>query len=218
MHTKPVFQDRADAGRKLAAQIQNILRDTHALVLALPRGGVPVGYEVARVLHTELDIFVVRKLGLPGRAELAVGAIASGGIRVLNDALVKDLDLSQDLIEQITAREARELKRREELYRQGGPALPIFDRTVVLVDDGLATGASMAAAVKAVRLQKPKRIVVAVPVGAERTCEELRRDADTVVCAYMPEPFLAVSMWYEDFSQTTDEEVQGLLREAEMHL
>src|SRR6185312_8104157 len=211
MHTKPIFQDRRDAGRRLAERVRDPLHESDALVLALPRGGVPVGYEVAQALRAELDVFVVRKLGVPDRPELAIGAIASGGVRVLNDALLKDLDLSSALIEQLTAREAMELKRREELYRQGRPALPIFDRTVVLVDDGLVTGASMAAAAKAVHLQKPKRVIVAVPVGAEKTCEELRRNADAVVCAYTPEPFLAVSMWYEDFEQTTDEAVQRLL-------
>lgn len=214
MRTKPIFQDRRDAGRILAERIRDTVRDSNALVLALPRGGVPVGYEVAQALHTELDVFVVRKLGLPDRPELAIGAIASGGVRVLNSALVKDLDLSSELIEQLTAREAVELKRREELYRQGRPALPISDRTVVLVDDGLATGASMAAAVKAVRFDKPKRVIVAVPVGAEKTCKELRLDADAVICAHTPAHFLAVSMWYEDFEQTTDEEVQRLLKEA----
>ena len=217
MRTKSIFKDRRDAGRKLAERIRDTLHDSAALVLALPRGGVPVGYEIAQALHAELDVFVVRKLGLPDRPELAVGAIASGGVRVLNDALVKDLDLSSELIEQLTAQEAFELKRREELYRQGRPAVTVSNRTAVLVDDGLATGASMTAAVKALRLQKPKRVIVAVPVGAEKTCRDLRRDADAVICAHTPEHFLAVSMWYEDFEQTTDEEVQRLLRKVEMH-
>lgn len=217
MRTMPIFQDRADAGRKLAQRIRDTVHDSDVLVLGLPRGGVPVAYEVARELRAKLDVFVVRKLGLPDRPELAVGAIASGGVRVLNDALVKDLDLSQGLIEQLTAREAVELKRREELYREGRPAVLISGRTVILVDDGLATGASMAAAVKAVRLQKPRRIVVAVPVGAETTCKELRRDADAVICAYTPRPFLSVGMWYEDFEQTADEEVQRLLKPALFH-
>jgi predicted phosphoribosyltransferase len=216
MRIKPLFKNRRDAGRRLAERIRDTLHDSDALVLALPRGGVPVGYEVARALRAELDVFVVRKLGVPDRPELAIGAIASGGVRVLNDALVKDLHLSSALIEKLTARETVELKRREELYRQGRPALPISEHTVVLVDDGLATGASMAAAVKAVHSQKPKRVIVAVPVGAEETCEELRRDADAVICAYTPEPFLAVSMWYEDFDQTTDEEVQKLLHRVEI--
>ncbi|HEX6546882.1 MAG TPA: phosphoribosyltransferase [Bryobacteraceae bacterium] len=214
MHTKPIFQDRTDAGRKLAEQIRHLVHDSDVLVLALPRGGVPIGYEVAQALHAELDVFVVRKLGLPDRPELAVGAIASGGVRVLNEALVKDLGLSSALIERLTAREATELQRREDLYRQGRTALPISDRVVILVDDGLATGASMTAAMKALRLKKPKRVIVGVPVGAEKTCEDLRRDADVVVCVCTPEPFLAVSMWYEDFAQTTDEEVQQLLRKA----
>jgi predicted phosphoribosyltransferase len=210
--SEPIFQNRADAGRKLAERLRNLMRDSDALVLALARGGVPVGYEVARALGAQLDVFVVRKLGLPDRPELAVGAIASGGVRVLNEGLVKDLDLSSKLIEELTRREALELKRREELYRQGRPAAPIFQRTAILIDDGLATGASMTAAVKAVRLQNPKQVIVAVPVGAENTCKELRKVADAVICAYTPERFLAVSTWYEDFAQTTDEEVQRLLK------
>lgn len=217
MRAEPIFKNRADAGRKLAVRIRDVVRDANPLVLALPRGGVPVAYEVARALGAQLDIFVVRKLGLPDRPELAVGAIASNGVRVLNDELIKDLHLSPELIEELTHREFLELKRREELYRQGRPAIAISDRTVILVDDGLATGASMSAAVKAVRLQKPKRVIVAVPVGAEKTSRELTRDADAVLCAYRPETFLAVSMWYQDFEQTTDGEVQRLLADPLPH-
>jgi putative phosphoribosyl transferase len=212
---EPLFRDRADAGRILSERVANSIRDADSLVLALPRGGVPVGFEVARGLRAELDVFLVRKLGLPGQEELAIGAIASGGIRVLNEDLVEELGLSPSLIDQISAREARELKRREELYRQGRRALPVRDRTVVAVDDGLATGASMKAASQALRLQGPKRIVVAVPVAAEKTCDEFRLLVDEIVCAYTPEPFMAVGIWYEDFSQTTDEEVERLLRQAE---
>jgi putative phosphoribosyl transferase len=157
----------------------------------------------------------VRKLGLPGHEELAIGAIASGGVRVLNEDLVKELQLSRNLIDQITAREERELKRREELYRRGRPPLPVRDRMVILVDDGLATGATMKAASRALRLQGPRRIIVAVPVAAQQTCDEFRTDVDEVVCAYTPAPFIAVGIWYEDFSQTTDEEVQRLLELAE---
>jgi putative phosphoribosyl transferase len=185
-----------------------------ALVLALPRGGVPVGFEVARALHAELDIFLVRKLGLPGQEELAVGAIASGGVLVLNEAIVKELRLSRTLIDQIAAREERELRRREILYRGERPAVPVRGRTLILTDDGLATGASMKAAIQALRLQEPRRIVVAVPVAAKEACEEFSTIADEIVCTYTPAPFRAIGLWYEDFSQTTDEEVQQFLRAA----
>ncbi len=215
MQIKPIFRDRFDAGRRLAEHLTRSVQDAESLVLALPRGGVPVGFEVARGLHVGLDIFLVRKLGLPGHEELAIGAIASGGVRVLNEDLVKELQLSRNLIDQITAREERELKRREDLYRRGRPPLPVRDRTVILVDDGLATGATMKAASRALRLQGPRRIIVAVPVAAKQTCDEFRTDIDGVVCAYMPAPFIAVGIWYEDFSQTTDEEVQRLLELAE---
>jgi putative phosphoribosyl transferase len=212
---EPLFRDRREAGRILAKQVISSVPDSDPLVLALPRGGVPVGFEVARALHAELDVFLVRKLGLPGQEELAIGAIASGGVRVLNRALVSELQLSRQLIDQITAREERELKRREELYRQGRPARPVRHRTVILIDDGLATGASMKAAARALRQQEPNRIVAAVPVAAPQTCEEFRTDVDQILCTYTPEPFLAVGLWYEDFSPTTDDEVQQLLREAE---
>jgi putative phosphoribosyl transferase len=215
MQIEPIFRDRIDAGRVLAERVSSTIRDPESLILALPRGGVPVGFEVARALRAELDIFLVRKLGLPGQEELAIGAIASGDVRVLNEALVAELQLSRNLIDQITAREERELKRREDLYRQGRPALPVRDRTIILVDDGLATGATMKAASRALRLQGPKRIIVAVPVAAQETCNEFRIDVDEIVCAYTPAPFLAVGMWYEDFSQTTDDEVQQLLKLAE---
>ena len=185
-----------------------------ALVLALPRGGVPVGFEVARALHAELDIFLVRKLGLPGQEELAVGAIASGGVLVLNEAIVKELRLSRTLIDQIAAREERELRRREILYRGERPAVPVRGRTLILTDDGLATGASMKAAIQALRLQEPRRIVVAVPVAAKEACDEFSTIADEIVCTYTPAPFRAIGLWYEDFSQTTDEEVQQFLRAA----
>jgi predicted phosphoribosyltransferase len=215
MQVTPIFRDRVDAGRRLAERVARSVQDPDCLVLALPRGGVPVGFEVARALGAELDIFLVRKLGLPGQEELAIGAIASGGIRVLNKALIEELGLAPSLIDQITAREERELRRREEQYRQGRPALPVRDRTIILVDDGLATGASMRAASQALRLQGPKRVVVAVPVAAEETCDDFRMAVDEIVCAYTPEPFMAVGIWYENFSQTTDEEVQRLLRQAE---
>jgi putative phosphoribosyl transferase len=215
MQVEPIFRDRTDAGRTLSERIPASIRDADSLVLALPRGGVPVGFEVAKALRTELDIFLVRKLGLPGHEELAIGAIASGGVQVLNKGLIAELGLSRTVIAQVTAHEERELKRREELYRQGRPPLPVRDRTVIVVDDGLATGASMKAASQALRLQGPKRIVVAVPVAAEETCDEFRMNVDEIVCAYTPAPFVAVGIWYQDFSQTSDEEVQQLLRLAE---
>jgi putative phosphoribosyl transferase len=210
----PLFRDRVEAGKKLAEEVARHIHESDILVLGLPRGGVPVAFEVARALHGELDVFLVRKLGLPGQEELAVGAIASGGVRVLNESLLAELQLSPRLLEQIAEREERELKRREELYREGRPARPVQRRTVALVDDGLATGASMKAAARAVRLQGPKRIVVAVPVAAKEACDEFRMQVDEIICAYTPRPFLSVGMWYEDFSQTTDEEVQRLLEQA----
>jgi putative phosphoribosyl transferase len=211
METEPIFRDRAEAGRALAELVTRSVPDPGALVLALPRGGVPVGFEIARALGAEMDLFLVRKLGLPGQEELALGAIASGGIRILNDELLAELRLSSKVIERITAQEERELKRREELYRHGRPALAIRDRTIVLVDDGLATGASMRAAIAAVRLQEPKRVVVAVPVAAEDIFEEFRKSVAEIVCLHAPQQFAAVGDWYENFSQVTDEEVQRLL-------
>jgi putative phosphoribosyl transferase len=218
MRTQPIFHDRSEAGKMLAGQVARSVPDSNSVVLALPRGGVPVGFELALALKTELDIFVVRKLGLPGQEELAIGAIASGGVRVLNERLLRELRLSWNLIDQITAREERELQRREELYRQGRPALPVRNRTAILVDDGLATGASMKAATQALRLQLPKSILVAVPVAAAETCGELRKNVDKVICAFTPQEFMAVGTWYENFSQVTDEQVQRLLIEARQML
>jgi putative phosphoribosyl transferase len=215
MRVEPIFRSRTEAGRRLAEQVQQLVRDPDALVLALPRGGVPVGFEIARALHAELDVFLVRKLGLPGEEELAIGAIASGGVRVLNESLIRELQLSPALIDQIAAREEPELKRREALYRQGRPAIAAGGRTVILVDDGLATGASMKAACQAVRVQQPKRLIVAVPVAAQETCWEFQRIADEIVCLATPEPFMAVGIWYDDFEQISDEEVQRLLKEAQ---
>jgi putative phosphoribosyl transferase len=214
MQVQPIFRDRADAGKLLAERIAESAQSPGSLVLALPRGGVPVAFEVARKLRAELDIFLVRKLGLPGREELAIGAIASGGVRVLNEALVQELQLSRTLIDRITAREEVELQRREELYREGRTAVPVGGRTVILVDDGLATGASMKAAAQALRLQVPMRIVVAVPVAARDTCNELRGSVDEIICAYTPSPFTSVGGWYVNFAQTSDEEVRRLLKEA----
>jgi putative phosphoribosyl transferase len=214
MQVEPIFRDRTDAGKRLSELVPRSIVDPGALVLALPRGGVPVAFEVAQGLRSQLDVFLVRKLGLPGHEELAVGAIASGGVRVLNGELVSELQLSHNLIDQITARERNELKRREELYRRGRPALPVRGRTIILVDDGLATGASMKAASRALRLVEPRRLIVAVPVAAKETCDEFRRDVDEIICAYTPTPFIAVGIWYQDFSQTTDDEVIRLLEEA----
>lgn len=214
MRVAPLFRNRADAGRALAARVVPSLSDVNPLILALPRGGVPVAFEVARALHAELDIFLVRKLGVPGHEELALGALASGGVRFLNQELISDLHLPERAIEQITAREQRELERREALYRAGRPAIPVRDRHVLLIDDGLATGASMKAAASAVRAEEPHRVTMAVPVAAQQTCDEFRDAVDQVICLKTPDPFMAVGIWYEDFEQTSDEEVQMLLERA----
>jgi putative phosphoribosyl transferase len=183
-------------------------------VLGLPRGGVPVAYEVAKVLNAPLDVFLVRKLGVPGREELAMGAIASGSVRVLNKNVVQSLRLSDQTIEAVAAAEQRTLVRRERVYRGDRPRLAVRDQTIILVDDGLATGATMRAAVVALRQQQPRRIVVAVPVAAPETCDEFRAEVDDIVCAITPPLFYAVGLWYQDFSQTSDEEVRALLEHA----
>jgi putative phosphoribosyl transferase len=208
------FRNRREAGRLLAAKLAKYAKHPDMLVLALPRGGVPVAYEVARALGAPLDVFLVRKLGVPGHEELAMGAIASGGVRVLSEDVVRELRTPPDVIETVAAAEERELLRREHEYRGDAPTPDVRGKTVILVDDGLATGASMRAAVTALRAQGPARTVVAVPVAASSTCKELRRAADDVVCAFTPEPFFAVGQWYQDFSQTTDEEVRELLHAA----
>ena len=205
------FRDRHDAGRRLAAKLAGYARRPDVLVLALPRGGVPVGYEVAQALGAPLDVFVVRKLGVPGYEEVAMGAVATGGVRVLNDDIVAGLRIPDYLIDAVAERELEELGRRERLYRGGRPPPDVRQRTVILVDDGLATGATMLAAIKALRKLQPARIVVAVPIAARDTCEALRAEVDEVICAITPEPFQAVGRWYEDFSQTSDEEVRELL-------
>ncbi len=212
MVTTPVpFRDRREAGRQLAARLSAYANRPDVLVLALPRGGVPVAYEVARALGAPLDIFVVRKLGVPGYEELAMGAVATGGVRVLNDEVVRGLGIPDYVIDAVAAREQLELARRERLYRGGRLPPDVRGRTVILVDDGLATGATMHAAVRALRAQQPARIVVAIPTASPQTCEELKAEADDVICTITPEPFQAVGRWYEDFSQTTDEEVRDLL-------
>jgi putative phosphoribosyl transferase len=184
------------------------------LVLALPRGGVPVGFEVSTALHVPLDVFLVRKLGVPGHEELAMGAIASGGVRVLNDDVIGRLNLPQHAIDRAAAIEQRELERRERLYRGDRPSPDLKDRIVILIDDGLATGSTMRAAAQAVRQHHPARLVVAVPTAAVETCEEFRSEVDEVICAVTPAPFYAVGLWYEEFSQTSDEDVRDLLARA----
>jgi predicted phosphoribosyltransferase len=208
------FKDRLHAGELLAKQLTDYANRPGVIVLALPRGGVPVGYAVAKALHAALDVFVVRKLGIPGHEEYAMGAIASGGEVVLNDGVVQRFRIPMEAIEATAQRELQELERREKLYRAGRPPLQLRRCTVILVDDGLATGATMSVALRAVREQNPARVIVAVPVGAPEVCRDMRERADEVVCYCTPDPFYAVGLWYEDFSQTTDEEVQKLLEEA----
>jgi putative phosphoribosyl transferase len=211
--TRP-FRDRVDAGRALAARLGKYAARPDVLVLALPRGGVPVAYEVAQALGAPLDVFIVRKLGVPGHEEYAMGAVASGGIRVLSDEVVRGLGLTQADVDRVTARETAEIVRRERLYRGDRPEPDLSGRTVILVDDGLATGSTMKAAVKALSTRKPAAIVVAVPIAAPETCRELAREVHEVVCAVTPEPFHAVGLWYQDFSQTTDAEVHELLEKG----
>lgn len=209
-----IFRDRTDAGQKLAARLAKYAHRSDVLVLALPRGGVPVAYEVAEQLGAPLDVFQVRKLGVPGYEELAMGAIASGGVRVINDDVVRQLAIPGEVIDAVAAEERRELERRERAYRNGRPPPDVRGRTVILIDDGLATGSTMRAAAAALRKLGPARIVVAVPVSAPETCDEIREEVDEVVCAVTPEPFRGVGLWYKDFSQTTDEEVRALLERA----
>ncbi|NUP05309.1 MAG: phosphoribosyltransferase [Polyangiaceae bacterium] len=205
------FSNRAEAGRRLAERLARYASTEDLLVLALPRGGVPVGFEVARALKAPLDVFIVRKLGVPGHEELAMGAIASGGDVILNEEIVTALDISGEAIERVRAAESAEVGRRERLYHGNVPNAELGGRTVILVDDGLATGATMKAAVTAVRRSRPRAVVVAVPVCAHPTCTALRGVADDVVCVETPEPFHAVGIWYRDFTQTTDDEVRQLL-------
>ena len=208
------LRDRTEAGRLLADTLREYANRDDVVVLALPRGGVPVGFEVAKALNEPLDVFVVRKLGLPGQEELAMGAIASGGARVLNSEFIRALGIPDDVVEQVTQEEQRELERREREYRDGRPPIDVRGRTVILVDDGLATGSSMRVAVLALRQKEPAQIVVAVPVAPRDSCVELESVADRVVCAVTPEPFWGVGQWDADFSQTSDEEVRDLLRRA----
>jgi predicted phosphoribosyltransferase len=209
-----LFRDRSEAGRQLAVRLAQYADRPDVLVLALPRGGVPVGYEVARTLHAPMDVFIVRKLGVPGHEELAMGAVATGGIRVLNDQVVNGLGIPDYVIDAVAGWEQQELERRERLYRGQRPPPGVRGKTVLLVDDGLATGSTMLAAVRALRQLGPARIVVAVPVASRDTCELLKLEVDEVVCAVTPEPFYAVGLWYRNFSQTTDEEVRELLEQS----
>jgi putative phosphoribosyl transferase len=208
------FRDRRDAGRQLSEQLKAYANQADVLVLALPRGGVPVAFEVAQALNVSLDVFLVRKLGVPGREELAMGAIASGGVRVLNEEVVHMLGIRSQTIESVAAAEQRTLGAREQAYRGTRPRPMVRGRTIILVDDGLATGATMRAAVVALRAQAPRRIVVAVPVAPLDTCIELRAQVDEIICVVTPEQFFAVGLWYQDFPQTADDEVRDLLERA----
>ena len=215
MHQTHPYSNRIEAGIILAEHVRReIGSPDDAVVLALPRGGVPVGFEVARALGAPLDVFVVRKLGVPGHEEFAMGAIATGGFEVLNQRVIAEAGISQKALAQVVQREAIELQRREEFYRAERPRVTATDRLVLLVDDGLATGFSMRAAIAAVRERRPRRMVVAVPVGAADTCADIAQAVGTVVCPLQPEPFRAVGLWYRDFSQTTDEEVRDCLAAA----
>ncbi len=206
------FRDRVEAGQLLGKAVADLVSDrSNLIVLALPRGGVPVGYEVARALGVPMDVFIVRKLGVPGHEELAMGAIASGGIRVMNDDVLRYVPVSKNAIEAVSARELTELARRERSYRGSKPPLDVSGKMVIVVDDGLATGSTMRAAVRALRQEKAGSIIVAVPVAARETCEDFFREVDDIVCLRKPDPFQAVGLWYDDFSQTTDEEVHKLL-------
>jgi predicted phosphoribosyltransferase len=207
------FANRREAGAELAAKLKRYAGRNDVVVLALPRGGVPVAYEVAEALDAALDIFLVRKLGMPGHREYAIGAIASGGVRILSEDVVRAYGVPAEAIETIAREEQAELERREREYRQGAPLINLRDRNVIVVDDGLATGSTMRAAVQAVRQHQPARVIVAVPVGAPESCNELADVADETVCAHTPEPFRAVGLWYRDFSETTDDEVRSLLRQ-----
>ncbi|SRR5258707_9267183 len=211
------FTDRREAGRELAGKLQHYAGRPDVVVLALPRGGVPVAFEVAEALNAPLDIFIVRKLGMPGHPEFAIGAIAPGGVRVLSEDVIRRYGIPQSMIDTVAREALAELQRLEREYRDSRPLIELRDRIAILVDDGLATGSSMRAAVGAVRMHKPARVVVAVPVGARSSCAEFGAIADETICARTPEPFSAVGQWYRDFSQTTDEEVRALLQRHAAH-
>jgi len=208
------YRDRRDAGRRLEEELREYANRPDVIVLALPRGGVPVAYEVATALHTPMDVFIVRKIGLPDHEELAIGAIATGGVRILDERTIRAFGVSEAELATVIAAETRELKRREHLYRGNRPPLDVRGKTVILVDDGLATGSTMLAAVTALRRENAARVVVAVPIAPPETCDAFREVVGDIVCVMTPEPFYAVGRWYEDFSQTTDDEVHELLELA----
>jgi putative phosphoribosyl transferase len=211
------FQDRREAGRIVAGRLSEYANRPDVVVLALPRGGVPVAYEVTSALNVPLDVFLVRKIGVPGHEEFAMGAVASDGGRVLNREVIDALQIPDDVVERLIAREERELERRERAYRGDRPFPDLRGKSVILVDDGLATGSTMRAAISALRQRQPARLVVAVPVGSPETCDALRAHVDDIICSIMPDPLYAVGLWYADFSQTTDDEVRELLKEASQH-
>jgi predicted phosphoribosyltransferase len=208
------FATRREAGKELAKKLATYEHRPDVLVLALPRGGVPVAYEVARALQVTLDVFLVRKLGVPGHEELAMGAIATGGVRVLDKEITTEMNIPEQVIDAVVQREQEELQRRERLYRGDRSTPSVRGRTVILVDDGMATGSSMRAAAIAVRQMQPSKLIVAVPVAAQQTCDDFKDEVDEVICALTPEPFMAVGTWYSDFSQTNDDEVRQLLERA----
>src|SRR5687768_9758344 len=209
-----VFATRRKAGEKLATKLMKHAHRADVLVLALPRGGVPVAFEVARALHAPLDVFVVRKLGVPGHEEYALGAVATGGIRYVNQAVVQALRIPPHILQQVVAWEEKELDRRNRAYRGSRPAPDLRGRIVILVDDGLATGSTMRAAAAAIRQRQPARLIVAVPTAAQETCDQFRSEVDEIICAVTPEPFYAVGLWYHNFEQVSDAEVHQLLEQA----
>lgn len=209
-----IFQNRTEAGLRLAEKLAIYRHRPDALILALPRGGVPVAFEIAQKLNLPLDICLVRKLGVPGRKELAMGAIASGGVRVINQEVVDWLKISPDIIENVAREEQRELERRDRAYRGNQPVPLIKNQTIILVDDGIATGSTIKAAIATLKQQQPQAIIVAVPVAPEIVCQELATEVEQVICLSIPEPLHSISLWYEDFSQTTDDEVRYLLAKA----
>jgi len=209
-----LFKTRKEAGQRLTSDLKEYANRPDVIVLGLPRGGVPVAYEVARGLNAPLDVWLVRKLGAPGHEELAMGAIASGSTRILNKDVVRSLGVSEQAIDKVAAKEQQELERREKAYRGDQPPLELRDRTVLLVDDGVATGASMHAAAVALRQHDPKQIVAAVPVAAPETCKEFQVEVDKIICSETPQPFYAVGLWYDKFDQTTDQEVRDLMQRS----